>query len=164
LLSPEPGTVDAALFGVRAYGISGEGVLAFVKFQAKDSGDPAVNLGRITARNAENQPEPVNGTVFEERPATLPSVSALDRPIPNPFNPRTRIEFAVGVAGPVQVQIYSLDGRLVRNLVNEFRDVGTYSQQWNGIDDGGRRVASGTYIVRMVAPDRAQTRTVTLLK
>jgi hypothetical protein len=164
VLSPHPGTIDAALFGIRSLGIAGEGRLATITFRRKSQGDPAIGLGSIDARNAENQPEVVNGVLGQDPVVPSYTRSTLERPIPNPFNPRTVIQFAVAQAGPVQVRIYGLDGRLVRTLVDGFRDVGVYDEQWNGTDDAGRTVASGAYIVRMVAADRAQSRTVTLLK
>jgi flagellar hook assembly protein FlgD len=41
---------------------------------------------------------------------------------------------------------------------------GPHALTWNGVDDQGRQAASGGYIVRFVAPDRTQSRHITLLK
>jgi flagellar hook assembly protein FlgD len=83
---------------------------------------------------------------------------------PNPFNPSTTVAFGVATEGRVTLKIYSIDGRLVRTLVDEARIPGTYREIWDGTSDRGTRVASGTYITRMVAPDRTQVNRMMLIK
>ena len=70
---------------------------------------------------------------------------------PNPFNPRTRIRFEVPSPGRVQLAVYDLSGRVTRLLVDDYRTAGSYSANWNGRDDVGRKVASGTYLCRLTA-------------
>ena len=58
----------------------------------------------------------------------LPSASGIDTPVaslpplavyPNPFNPQTTLHFTAAHAGPVRLDIYDLQGRLVRSLIDE---------------------------------------------
>ena len=83
---------------------------------------------------------------------------------PNPFNPMTTISYSVPTAGPVRVQVYSIDGRLVRTLVNEDRPAGPFEVRWDGTGETGMRAASGTYFVRLVNGVEQDTRPILLLK
>jgi PKD repeat protein len=67
---------------------------------------------------------------------------------PNPFNPETAVNFTLKNSGPVTVRIYSLEGRLVKTLVNEFAAAGSHEVRWNGTDNTGRSVPSGMYFVK----------------
>jgi hypothetical protein len=75
--------------------------------------------------------------------------NALGRARPNPFNPSTTIPFSVRAAGRVHIDIYDVEGRLVRKLVLEQVQPGQHEAAWDGLDDSGRRLASGTYLYRM---------------
>ena len=68
---------------------------------------------------------------------------------PNPFNPRTTIEFNVDELQIIQLNILDSRGRLVRNLKNERLPSGSYSVVWNGTADGGGKVASGIYFAQL---------------
>ncbi len=69
--------------------------------------------------------------------------------VPNPFNPETRVRYALRQPGPVRVAIYDLAGRLVRELVHAEQPVGQYQVLWNGRDGRGNAVASGVYVLRL---------------
>ncbi len=75
----------------------------------------------------------------------LPRISAY----PNPFNPATTIRFKLNTRAPVTLQIFNLRGALVRTLLDRDLDAGTHEQFWNGRDNFGRQVASGTYFYRL---------------
>ncbi len=95
----------------------------------------------------------------------LPSRFALGNAYPNPFNPTTTIRFAVPAGGgDVRLSIFDIRGRLVRSLVRGHRDGGTYTAVWNGDDQRGQRVASGTYFYRLEAPGFTSTRKLVLVK
>ncbi len=70
---------------------------------------------------------------------------------PNPFNPRTVLEFEMPRAGRVCLQIFDLRGRLVRSLVDEGMEAGRQQVMWDGLDEGGQAVASGQYFARLQA-------------
>jgi len=48
----------------------------------------------------------------------------------------------------VQIGIYDVAGRLVRELVNDTKAPGQYQTVWNGQDMGGSSVAHGVYFIR----------------
>jgi len=96
--------------------------------------------------------------------APVPTAHALAQNLPNPFNPRTTIEFALPRAEPVRLAIYSVDGRLVRTLVDEVRQAGQHAVTWDGRDRHGRGVATGSYFYALEAGAFRQVRKMTLLK
>lgn len=101
------------------------------------------SCGRIGAFGDDCPPvEPVDAPSM---PVTSPTVSIA----PNPFNAHTRISFTLPVEGPVRVVLHALDGRRVRTLVSGARSAGVHEVVWDGRDDAGGVVASGTYLCRV---------------
>jgi hypothetical protein len=94
----------------------------------------------------------------------LPVVSTLHPNYPNPFNPLTTIAFELARPGLVRIEIFSLDGRRIRTLVEGAYGAGRHAEVWDGRDQTGRSVASGTYLFTMVGPDIKQTRRMLLVK
>ncbi len=94
----------------------------------------------------------------------MPAMFALGANYPNPFNPSTTIRFAVPRDGRVMLEVYDLAGRVVRRLVDETLVADSYSVTWQGRDETGRQVASGTYYYRLTADGERSTRKMTLLK
>ncbi len=58
------------------------------------------------------------------------------------------VRFGVAKAGRVQVSIYDVTGRKIRNLADRVFPAGEHSILWDGTDDGGSKVARGVYFVR----------------
>ncbi len=80
---------------------------------------------------------------------------------PNPFNPAmevTYIRFFLDEPGPVTVQIFTVDNRLVRTLLdNEQQTAGEHRRlAWDGRDDSGRPVVNGVYFGRISKPGGAE--------
>jgi hypothetical protein len=96
----------------------------------------------------------------------LPVQFSLSANFPNPFNPVTRIQYTIGrkQTNPVTLRVYNVLGQLVRTLVNEPKETGTYEAIWEGKDDNGNEVASGVYFYKLQADDFTQTRRMVLLK
>ncbi len=65
---------------------------------------------------------------------------------PNPFNPNTTIQYTIPVAGFVDVRIYDIRGKLVRNLFNGYKSNGQHSILWDGLNDQHMAVSSGIYL------------------
>ncbi|HET6462302.1 MAG TPA: FlgD immunoglobulin-like domain containing protein, partial [Candidatus Krumholzibacteria bacterium] len=105
----------------------------------------------------------VTTTGVQDKPT--PNRLALHANVPNPFNPITTISYDVPAHGAdVNISIYDVSGRLVRDLVHEHRTAGVWSVEWNGEDDRGQRVASGVYFYRMRAGAFVDTKKMVLLK
>ena len=83
---------------------------------------------------------------------------------PNPFNARTELIFDLARAEPARLTIYAVDGRRVVTLLDEVLAAGRHRVPWNGLDAGGRPVASGVYTVCLQGAGWRQLRSVTLVK
>ena len=95
----------------------------------------------------------------------VPAGYELENNYPNPFNPQTRVQFSIPQASTVDIAVFDIHGRLVRNLVAaEHYESGRYSVEWDGKDNAGTKVASGAYFFRMQAGQFASTKRRTLLK
>jgi cytochrome c peroxidase len=68
---------------------------------------------------------------------------------PNPFNPATRIGYSLEAQSRVQLAVYDVAGRLVRNLVNGDLPPVNHTATWDGRDMHGATVASGIYFIRL---------------
>lgn len=165
-LSADPGVFDLCLAGVRAAGISGIGTVVSVTFQVVGDGLPQIQMMAIDARDKNNDQVTVSTSAASPvgGGTELPVVSTLHPNYPNPFNPMTTISFDLAVAGPVRIDIYGIDGRRVRSLVDGRYSAGRHAEVWDGRDAGGRTVASGTYLYIMEAPGIKQTRRMLLIK
>jgi hypothetical protein len=88
----------------------------------------------------------------------------LAQNFPNPFNPKTRIQFSMKEKGLVTLKVYNVAGQLVRTLVNEVRDAGPHEILWHGDNDRGSSVASGVYFYKMDTKQFSQTKKMVLLR
>jgi hypothetical protein len=159
VLSSEPGDVDAALLGVRELGMAGEGALATVTFRALATGSPKIALASADARDAANR-----RVLFGASKPAAPTVTELQPVAPNPFRQSATLTFSLAKAGPVDLAIYSVDGRRVRTLLKDSRDAGSYRLVWNGIDDRGSAVHAGVYYARLATAAGTFKRTVVYMK
>ena len=103
-------------------------------------------------------------TSVEEIEANVPTEFEVTQNYPNPFNPSTKFRYALPEGRDVKVIIYDLNGSRVAELVNNYQNAGTYEVTWNGKNDSGFQVASGTYIYRIDAGNFTQVRKMVLLK
>lgn len=94
----------------------------------------------------------------------LPTSYLLQQNFPNPFNPRTAIQFSIPKSGFVSVRIYNILGQEIATVTDQELQRGTYTMYWDGTNRNGALVASGVYFYRIVAGNFVQTRKMMLLK
>ncbi len=113
-------------------------------------GEGGIRLVRALLVNAAGELERIaNEAVDNNSTGTLPGQVYLGHAHPNPFNPRTTIEFGLPQSAHVAINIYDGRGRLVRVLSDEHYAAGVHDVIWNGDDMSGRPVASGLYFSRL---------------
>jgi len=88
------------------------------------------------------------------------SVSAY----PNPFNTNTLVRYSVPTTGHVTLTIYTIEGRLVRTLVDAVIVAGTHEAQWDGRGNDGKEAGGGVYVVRLVTPTNAVVERISLIR
>lgn len=83
---------------------------------------------------------------------------------PNPFARRTAFRILIEEAGPALVEVYDVQGRRVRTLLNRAVQPGQMNLSWDARDDDGRRLATGVYFVRVTVAGRQHAAPVTLVR
>jgi len=78
---------------------------------------------------------------------------------PNPFNPRTKIEFGMAREGRASVRVYDVQGRLVSTLVDKVLAAGNHS-----FDFDAAKLSSGIYFMKLQAGGQSEVRRLSLLK
>jgi len=97
--------------------------------------------------------------------APAPSRYRVRQNVPNPFNPRTTIRFALPEATVVDLTVYDQKGRRVRTLLSgRAFPAGEHAAVWDGTGQDGRRVAAGVYFYRFSTPTFTRTRAMALVK
>jgi subtilisin family serine protease len=80
-----------------------------------------------------------------------PTVFMLRPNVPNPFVGTTMLRFDLPRDVSVTLNIYDVQGRLVKSLIDQGLTAGRYSIGWDGRDTNGDRVASGVYYYKIQA-------------
>jgi hypothetical protein len=80
--------------------------------------------------------------------------SGLARPVlrqnmPNPVRSATTVRFGLPETGPVSLRVYSVHGKLVRELAGSVYPAGYHELAWDTRDAAGRPVAAGFYTLRL---------------
>ncbi len=78
---------------------------------------------------------------------------------PNPFNPSTKIKFAIPASGKVELEVYDINGRLVKTVVNGIIVAGTHEINFNGTG-----LASGVYFYKVSTKNFIAVKKMILLK
>jgi hypothetical protein len=99
-----------------------------------------------------------NGKVIGLIDAALPHQTNITVS-PNPFNPRTTINFALPEASQVRLTVYDVQGHQVAQLVNGWRDAGSHSVAFDGTN-----LPSGIYVYRLTAGGFDATGKMVLMK
>jgi hypothetical protein len=68
---------------------------------------------------------------------------------PNPLSTATEISYGLPAAGRVLIEVFDIQGKKVRTLVDEYRPAGLHSTTWNADDRLGHPVAAGVYFCRL---------------
>ncbi len=83
---------------------------------------------------------------------------------PNPFNAGTTIQFDLNQNSLVSLEIFSLQGRLIKTIVNTELTEGPYRFNWDGTDSFNKPVASNIYIYRLTTEKESIAKKMILVK
>ena len=89
---------------------------------------------------------------------------ALEQNRPNPFNPVTKIRFAIARSEPVRLRVYDARGRLVSTLLDGSMPAGMHEVSWTGKNETGAPAASGVYFYKLEAGEYTMSKRMVLLK
>ncbi len=82
---------------------------------------------------------------------STPTVTGLRLESANPFANSARLQLSLAKTGPVDLGVYDVRGRSVRNLVSEVLPAGARVVAWDGADGAGNAAAPGVYFARLRA-------------
>ncbi|MGD1046246.1 MAG: TIM-barrel domain-containing protein [Bacteroidota bacterium] len=104
-----------------------------------------------------------NGTVMTitsvSNITSVPNQAKLEQNYPNPFNASTKISYSIMQRSHVTLKIYDLLGREVAVIVDQLKDPGFYTIDWNA-----KNFLSGVYLYQLQAGDFVKAKTLLLLK
>jgi len=83
---------------------------------------------------------------------------------PNPFNLSTTIIYQIPGVSKIKVNIYNINGELIKELLNETQNPGEYQLVWDGTDKANKHVASGVYIYSVRSDEQLLSKQMILLK
>jgi hypothetical protein len=126
-----------------------------VAFVQSDQNKHIVQAARIAIPNL--IPQSVNPDL------PTPKAFSLSQNYPNPFNASTTISFNTS-GGHTTLDVYNLTGAKVATLIDKNLNAGSYSVVWDGHDNSGRSVSSGTYFYRLKDSTQSSMMKMTLLK
>jgi hypothetical protein len=89
----------------------------------------------------------------------IPTSINLSQNYPNPFNPSTTINFTIVTSGQVKLSVYNILGQQVAQLVNGYKEAGTYTLNWDASN-----LSSGIYLYRLESSGEVLSKKMNLLK
>ena len=184
---PGPNTVEAVVEGLEATlftataeatpDFDGDGEVGFGDFflfaEAFGGTDPRFDLdGSGTVDFADfflfaesfGQPARAKLMALAREMIGLPEGPQLQQNWPNPFNSGTVISWFLLQPGPARLEVFALNGQRVAVLSRGHHEAGLHRLQWDGRDDRGRPLASGTYLYRLVTAEEVSARKFVLIR
>jgi hypothetical protein len=101
-----------------------------------------------------------NGTITDVQTfEPVPNKFELHQNYPNPFNPVTNFQFSIASSELTILKVYDLLGREVAILVNEVKQPGVYTVNWDASE-----FPSGVYYYRLQSGSYLETKKLILMK
>ena len=94
----------------------------------------------------------------------IPNDFSLKQNYPNPFNPNTRIQYSLPKDTYVSIDIYDLNGKIVKSLIKSFQRAGVKNIMWEGNNDFGQTLSAGMYILVFNCDEYYASKKMLLLK
>lgn len=90
----------------------------------------------------------------------IPGDFNLEQNYPNPFNPVTKISFSIPKSSQVTLKVYDALGKEITTLVNDFKQAGNYSYNFNA----ALNLTSGVYFYTLISENFTAMKKMLLLK
>jgi flagellar hook assembly protein FlgD len=106
-------------------------------------------------------------TVRKALQGEIPASFILFQNYPNPFNERTKIDYQIADAASqvdVIVQVFNTLGQKVKTLASGRHAGGRFTVVWDGTDDSGNKLSSGSYYYRLISGSFISSKKMIMLK
>jgi hypothetical protein len=174
-VTPKPSTCDSIfIFDAEANSwlptvLTGRGNNASSNYwEAVDAFVTGSNKGKILISGGSLDSTAIPGLItIQVDPCSVTNIGNLETPasyslsqnFPNPFNPVTKISFALPKSGLVTMKVYDILGKEVATLVNEIKNAGSYT-----VDFNGSSLSSGMYFYKISVDGFNDVKKMMLLK
>lgn len=119
-------------------------------------------VSEIDGFSFDRRQNPLVTAINDEQSNNLPKEFFLSQNFPNPFNPSTRLKCYIPSTGEVQVKIFDINGRLVKEIFSGEKDQGEHIFSWDGTS--ATQVASGVYLFTVQFNNSQLTKKIIYLK
>lgn len=136
--------------GLTLYGHSG----GYIGYSSMLMIEPVKNISAVVFSNetesdmedfcAELLETAYNQLITSVKDESTPSDFVLNQNYPNPFNPATKITFSIPEGEHVSIKIFDVLGREVKTLLNEYKEPGDHSLEFNAAG-----LAGGVYLYKL---------------
>jgi len=131
-----------------------------VQFTSGDA-TPYSNITRVAVNDSEiiMIKRTVEGGIVE-----LPTEFAVSPAYPNPFNPSTTVRYGLPEYSDISIKVVDLTGKVVWSSGGVTQSPGYHEFRWNGMDDYGKSVSSGIYLIAIESQNVRFTEKVMLIR
>ncbi|MCP5061948.1 MAG: S8 family serine peptidase [Ignavibacteriae bacterium] len=164
MAAPHVSGVAALIIGEAGGSLRPDAVFQVLRRTSDDIGprgrDEFFGYGRVNALNAVKRIQRLTkDAAVVNNEDLLPTNYSLDQNYPNPFNPTTTINFSIPEDNFVSIKVFDMLGRLVSELVNENKEAGFYTYNFDASN-----LSSGMYIYTIKAGNFQETKKLILQK
>ena len=94
----------------------------------------------------------------------IPTSFNIESCYPNPFNPIVSINYNLDVKSEINVKVYNILGQEIKTLYTGSKNPGNYTLNWDGTNNEGNLMPSGSYFIELSNYKSKDIKAVTLLK
>lgn len=120
--------------------------------------------GSLYALAGADRATAIEGLQGHLSPSSTPGAAVAPRAVPNPFNPQTSIHYHLERDHKVELAVFDITGRRVDHQSLGWLPAGNHRVAWDGHDDSGSPVATGTYLYALSAEGWIQSGKMMLLR
>tara|TARA_Y100000768_G_C23675888_1_gene539979 strand:- start:5 stop:628 length:624 start_codon:yes stop_codon:yes gene_type:complete len=161
---------DRAIFsgGITEYEIvqsvdNSETLIRVIDFESdRDGVDLFLNVEEFDFNGSVYQVSDLLESKFLE--SNVPIKFELHKPFPNPFNPKTKIAFNTKNDAKIELVIFDINGRLVKEFDMSGISPGYHVFEWDASDSYGDQVSTGVYFIRSTNEASYQVQKIVFLK